>query len=167
MEATRCSGHCCKRFYIGLTWTEINENWSSYPDGAQIRDMLIPLPDPSLAELQESLDGEHYQVSSGHFYTCKNHDVVTGDCKVYETRPGMCRNYPNDMHCQFKACEMAEVFARKLAEQRENVRKYMPVAEFVTPYSDLDVEAVQLTLENPDVLANDNDTRAGNVADGT
>lgn len=39
----------------------------------------------------------------GHYYTCR-HLEANGDCGIYETRPQMCRNYPNGTACERIGC---------------------------------------------------------------
>ena len=45
--------------------------------------------------------------STGHYYACKNLSL-DGNCTIYETRPHMCRSYPNGHRCQFADCTLSE-----------------------------------------------------------
>jgi Fe-S-cluster containining protein len=131
-KMNRCTGHCCKRFYLPFSPTElqraaeytktywIGPDKSAVKDGwekgwiddtgkvhqrffdeiEQIADMAIFIEKVALNANHEPIDHE------AHWYTCKNFDVETGNCKVYETRPIMCRSFPNNPggHCGYKAC---------------------------------------------------------------
>lgn len=100
----RCTGDCCALFYIPYSVEEIQEGavtgrWGE--DSAMLADMLIPkdyVPERRDIELARW---------SGYTMTCKHFDG-TG-CTVYESRPGMCRRYPNDGRCFYKGCTFDEV----------------------------------------------------------
>lgn len=89
----RCGGQCCRRFPINFTPSELRGHYANAlelrrrgeenqwaRDMIMMARMLIPLgPDPFLGQ---------------PMYTCKHHDVESGLCGVYESRPKMCRDYP-------------------------------------------------------------------------
>lgn len=55
-----------------------------------------------------------------HWYGCR-HIQLDGNCGIYETRPDMCRKYPNHgMECQFEECTMST------EEQKKHQEKYWP-----------------------------------------
>ena len=102
----RCTGHCCRSFHLPYSPTELrryiiegeqhlNGRKHVY-DGLQILDMVMYLGWKPADE-----DGPPPQ---GHIYTCKNLNVETNDCTAYETRPGMCRDYPYNKPCRYQGC---------------------------------------------------------------
>lgn len=106
IETSRCSGGCCRKFSIaGHDYDYL----TTYMDRArkthtsaqlkaaiqeardehstiipEIYDMLIPLG------MTKYLDSEN----ETFMYTCKHHDPVSGDCKIYDSRPFMCIKFP-------------------------------------------------------------------------
>lgn len=87
MSDGRCTGHCCRRFPLTATYVEVKAaaevvkagGSDRYQDTVFIADMLIPL--------EPAADGKEY-------FTCRHHDVATGNCGVYESRPRLCREHP-------------------------------------------------------------------------
>lgn len=59
----------------------------------QIYDMVIPIEDK-----YEGKDGWI------RYFTCKNFDVTSGDCKIYEARPQMCKDLATKIECPFEGC---------------------------------------------------------------
>lgn len=95
----RCYGGCCRRIWLPFeTRAEIAS--SGDPDAAQIAAMLEPEADQFKAQ-----DGLPISMSKGLFYRCKNLDEETGNCTIYDTRPGMCRDFPNGYQCPVSSCE--------------------------------------------------------------
>lgn len=99
----RCTGHCCKRFrvadYTSLQvayWKEHGHEYDSpiKPDTQQVIDMIIDLGVPPTEDDDRAV------------FNCSNLDAATGDCKIYETRPKMCRSYPNGKPCRFEGCTL-------------------------------------------------------------
>lgn len=91
-ELARCTGHCCRSFFIPYSPAELMDRASqpgAGPEDMQIAQMVVPLPQP-------------VQLGVGSYYTCKHFDG-TG-CKIYETRPKMCSDYPYQSDCAFKDC---------------------------------------------------------------
>jgi hypothetical protein len=98
----RCTGHCCRRFPLPASLDDIrrrrnadvcppDEKWIQ--DGDKLAEMLIPL------------DGGTYSNGQPAFYfTCKHHDIASGDCTNYEQRPAMCRDYPYGRPCEHTDC---------------------------------------------------------------
>lgn len=95
--ADRCTGHCCKSFYLGYKPAELvslaeryeagRVNLDLAQDARQIAAMIVPV------------DGEENR------YSCIHHNADTGDCGIYLTRPRMCRDFPDDRPCPFVGCE--------------------------------------------------------------
>lgn len=118
----RCSGHCCKRFYLPLSPEQLQHEYDvstgATPDAVtrwnvqdlqKVHDMVIFL-DSDTAKQDLIVDGVRKREADeppAHYYTCKHHDAATGNCMNYEDRPNMCRDYPsygsND-RCQYKDC---------------------------------------------------------------
>ncbi len=100
----RCTGHCCKSFYLSHG-PETKDAWAwHFVDGAQITDMVIYLgrfskPPHEIArpELTEPPKGMR------HFYTCR-HLKPSGDCAIYASRPSMCRGFPYGHPCNYGGC---------------------------------------------------------------
>lgn len=131
----RCTGHCCKAFI--LPWltpseferrkklydsikTELNEKEKEelyvlnmieylgsdpikFPEASQ---KVIPINNFWQDKQRASFE-EDYR---SHYYTCKHHCSVTGNCLDYENRPNMCKIFPHntDMKwngaCIFRGC---------------------------------------------------------------
>lgn len=94
-EPSRCTGHCCRRFPLSAPFAYIHE-LAGKPDeheARQLVDMLIPL---GTAPDRAGKDRE--------YFTCRHHDVVTGDCGIYADRPRMCRDYPYEHACEQVEC---------------------------------------------------------------
>lgn len=104
-KGVTCPGWCCAAFYWPRTisWMRKHADKTMW-DGAQIRDMLIPLTPKQARERYERFSGTPTRAYKwkhrGHFFTCKNWDEETRLCKIYEDRPAMCRDYPYGQECQ-------------------------------------------------------------------
>lgn len=98
----RCSGHCCRRFALEKSPSELQSEYlqwkkdphSKHTPGIEtIANMVIPL--------KSSQNGKE------HLYTCK-HLQSNGDCGIYEVRPQMCRDFPLPKGCHFWSCTSDE-----------------------------------------------------------
>ena len=111
--SSRCTGHCCRRFYLPLSPTQIKGEAALVRLGgrsrfnpteiAKIADMVI-LVDQTPKPNNDSEYNRYHDDSVGYFYTCKHHNKDTGDCMNYENRPNLCRDYPYGGSCAFKGC---------------------------------------------------------------
>ena len=83
-----CVGDCCASFFLDEE-TQLGIMNGQEPDEQTIRVMLIPL------------DGE------GHF-TCRHWDPETKLCGIYESRPEMCRDFPDEGEggCDLPGCTL-------------------------------------------------------------
>lgn len=103
---SRCTGHCCRRFPLPISLEELRERQAQpnpgpgvvyarpkVQDGDYIADMLIALG-----------DGFHTNGEKCWYFTCRHHDVHTGNCLAYESRPAMCKDYPYGHPCQHDGC---------------------------------------------------------------
>lgn len=101
-EPKRCTGHCCKRFYLPLSPDQIKQARAEgrYTDIETIADMVIYLEYSNVSVTGETRD------EFGHYYTCKHFDAATNNCGIYERRPAMCYEYPYGKPCLYKECTM-------------------------------------------------------------
>lgn len=114
-EIQRCTGHCCKRFYLPHAPEIFKQEYQKYlvwkKDPSKPEPIIkeIDIIGPMLVYIGEgSVDVETNDFTLGktddYFYTCKHHDSITGDCKNYENRPEMCYSYPYSGVCVYKGC---------------------------------------------------------------
>lgn len=117
MKGDRCTGHCCKSFYLPHSPEELAENYRAWANreeidrnGRKIIDgiwLIAPmvrhlgLRQAPPASAKPPPAGHHYE--AGNYYACK-HLEKNGDCGIYAMRPRMCRDYPYGKACSFKAC---------------------------------------------------------------
>lgn len=93
----RCTGHCCRGFSLEHPLAEVKaeyERWKRNPSSAKlipdigtIAPMLIPL---GIFRGQE-------------LFTCR-HLAKEGNCRIYERRPRMCRDFPGPSPCPYRNC---------------------------------------------------------------
>lgn len=108
---SRCTGHCCEKFYLPYLYEEIqqrtkeNPNWViPHGDAAKIVEMIIPLTDVSTC-----MDGSPVKPGDeNHYYTCKWFDKESRNCTNYENRPALCSGYPYGKPCTIKNCTWSE-----------------------------------------------------------
>lgn len=125
----RCSGHCCKAFI--LPWLDHEQIALKREEAAihkneellAVLDMIIPLGDDprqfpeAIKKVVPTGNFDHLDNDYGykpHYYTCKYHCNVTGDCLNYENRPKLCRDFPENNYsssfvrwngaCEFGGC---------------------------------------------------------------
>ena len=118
-ETARCTGHCCRSFYLPFSPVEIKQHYyatlyreagnSLEPDEGQylvdfetIGDMVIPLG----YHERNPLFGDEAEVDgpdgAAWFYTCRHYR--DGDCSIYDKRPAMCEDYPYELECDYRDC---------------------------------------------------------------
>jgi len=86
----KCTGVCCKKFYVALDQETLKGYGEREGGDAHIlEDMLV-----YTGESVEINQGTAYQFTSW-YYTCNRWDESTGRCTRYNERPDMCRNYPD------------------------------------------------------------------------
>ncbi len=120
-EVGRCSGHCCQAFTLPLTpeyvdelksaaeGAERGEPWPSHlrrytdDDIAIVARMVRPL-----GRFPILTPAGHRFRSPLEWYACEHHDSESGDCKIYETRPRMCRDHPYGNTCNYVDCTRRE-----------------------------------------------------------
>lgn len=116
---TDCTGACCAVFYLS-EHRDTREEWPTrIKDGEFIADMVIPLTWPEARKRAERFGNTFTDAgrrSAGHLYTCRHWDEETRLCKSYETRPGLCRNYPYGDPCSLGQGCQAGCCATELSE---------------------------------------------------
>jgi len=100
MSGDRCTGHCCRCFSLPYGPDELATRKARIKDGEQIVAMVRYLG----RTVPPGMPHQRNESSSDHYYTCTNL-LANGDCGIYETRPGMCRNFPDDGPCPYPQCE--------------------------------------------------------------
>ena len=125
----RCRGECCKCFPMSVTLQDLKDSLlpdpkTTYSDAAYVVDMLIPLGKLTDSEVRERFGLTRLIKDRDEPYerfTCR-HLRENGDCGAYETRPQMCRSYPEEhmKSCLWKECQascsliqMAKAIAEK------------------------------------------------------
>lgn len=123
IETARCSGHCCKRFYLPLSPDELKQArvQGRYTDIETIADMVI-----FLEKSKMRVDGTEGP-EEGHYYTCRHFDEASGNCGIYERRPRMCSEYPYGAACKYKACTMQVEPMQGPAEKPWDIKYLSPV----------------------------------------
>ena len=108
----RCSGACCQGFGLpSPSYLAEHVNKIENGDGPMIMRMLVPRG-PSAIEN-----------CSRWVYDCRHFDVEKGECRVYDIRPTMCRDYPGLGECEIDGCTLIspDGIARRY---RERTRKF-------------------------------------------
>ena len=98
----RCTGHCCRGFALDQSYAQLQKEfaiWKENPQNSTIPQ--IELIAPMVIPVRSSSQFNEYT------YTCKNLDPA-GNCMVYESRPQMCRDFPDKKSCRFWNCTSDE-----------------------------------------------------------
>lgn len=106
IESERCTGHCCRRFYMEFSPQVLKEKYERWIEQGKPAYHDIGKVYPLLTFLGKSyigVDGIERQ-DSGYYYTCKAFDG--NGCTIYDDRPQMCSNYPYGDPCKYKQCTM-------------------------------------------------------------
>lgn len=121
MEAKRCTGDCCKVFSLPYTPEQLKEKFDN--NRLDKRDRQVPGMVIYLGQ-HEKYEGWPTTGLPEHLYTCKNFDRETNNCMVYETRPGMCSDYPYGTRCRYESCTgtHADVLVTRLLYKVRSVR---------------------------------------------
>jgi Fe-S-cluster containining protein len=135
----RCTGRCCESFTltgIGYTPGEIDAFLRMRAtDGVQIADMVIPLRRiVAGAEVPNGSQASCEPTGGGWVFTCKHFDLVNRDCGIYETRPGMCRDFPYGSRCEHgERCGWDAGREGLHPPPRAYYREWTPVHEIAEP----------------------------------
>lgn len=113
-QVERCTGHCCKNFTLPFSPMEMNfwhkvalrgrrKRWGE--DTFKVPPMLNFLYADKLVVNASKTPYQNKSEVARYHYSCKNYDDVTGNCKIYETRPSMCSSF-NDrgQNCTYRDC---------------------------------------------------------------
>lgn len=154
IEIQRCSGHCCSSFFLPIgpdvlarraEWhaarsmgEELPHDARLFHEGVQVAEMVECLGWFDANPVHRSLrDGAE---SGGFYYRCKNLSP-SGDCTIYDSRPDMCRGFPDYHHggmCEYAGC------TRRLDHQLVHVPR--PVDALVVT----NIDIVALTARRAD-----------------
>jgi Fe-S-cluster containining protein len=113
----RCTGGCCRAFVISGTYGEILRGYDAWLAGAKsstrhgggsmdiITDihLLATMLRPLGLFTENPATGRKYDKPTS-LYSCV-HLGESGDCEIYDRRPGMCRNYPYGGKCEVRGCQ--------------------------------------------------------------
>ena len=131
-EVSRCTGHCCEDFTLPFGPEEIRR-WKKRID-QDVEDIVFEnyLGEKGRYDLESSdlpmilnmvqfkrMDSQNINgrglkslrsqpsYNKGprlYHYTCNNYDSEKQLCIAYETRPEMCRSFPDNGPCHYKQC---------------------------------------------------------------
>lgn len=109
---SRCTGHCCKKFFLPYDPQGLQELKQRIlkndligkvdTDNLMVIDMVIPLGPLNGLDVNGDPINRSTTKTEGYYYTCKNYK--DGNCTVYETRPYVCSDYPYSELCRYKTC---------------------------------------------------------------
>lgn len=135
-EKVRCTGHCCRAFFLPYSYEQLQ---AKKADGSlrardeQVPDMVIPLGQYENLPVELKAIVPPGSDSNDHYYTCKNYDTATGNCKVYETRPHMCSDYPYGSSCKYMGCTRKTECDRASMDQLS--KEIKAVEQVLKPYA--------------------------------
>lgn len=151
----RCTGHCCKAFILPwLTPSEMNERKKLYESGERkpdsehnkeelyILNMIeylgsdsnnFPEANQKVIPIDNFLHDKQYmnsdEIYKSHYYTCKHHCNVTGNCLDYENRPNLCRSFPNQNKwngaCEFRGCTKRYSLIEMIQYQYNKIKHFI------------------------------------------
>lgn len=141
----RCTGHCCRLFFAPITPAKIKRcleeldkfpRRDPWPSGLTlpvnyetILDMLIPdrpVVEGGRPPGQKTQKFSKWAAEDGYLYRCKHFDEESHDCRIYDRRPQMCREYPYGNPCDFDGCTYAPEKPVKMKEfEDEDCEKEM------------------------------------------
>jgi len=113
----RCTGHCCRHFFLDYTIEDLQAMLDPSKDVRRCEDceiiarMVIP------AEVPDHLKGEK-GCEPEYCFTCR-HLLPNNDCLIYHARPKMCRNYPYGKNCKYPRCTYTGLGEEYESEENE------------------------------------------------
>ncbi len=142
MTINRCTGHCCRSFYLPFSPKELREaydRWYASQTGYPVHKTTTEPKDQRLyqdihlvAPMVEHLgkfrknplgtvNDDGFGKERRHYYRCKLFDPKAKRCTIYEIRLRMCREYPYGNKCNYRGCTWKKVKAKRLTakERRE------------------------------------------------
>lgn len=112
----RCTGHCCRGFALERSYAEIQEEYRKWKVDPKSADILqVEIIAPMIIPLSSNDRFREYT------YACKNLGA-NGDCTIYERRPQMCRDFPDERGCRFWKCTAQESIYKDLGLWRKVLR---------------------------------------------
>lgn len=150
LNESRCTGHCCRKFSIGVSpglapsdLHNIHLNNGIFPetgkpilDFDKIYNMLIYIG--TIKKNSEEFKRLHASYAKppkdpegfNHYYTCKHLNNETGDCMNYENRPSMCRMHPTygefGRFCDYADCTWDQVNEVAFNKFIEDYKQFNP-----------------------------------------
>lgn len=100
-ESKRCTGHCCRCFWLPYPPAVLKKRAKTIEDGKKILDMVIYLGRFNRHPLFKKGEGPAGRLS--YYYSCR-HLQLNGDCGNYKNRPRMCVEYPYNSPCDYTSC---------------------------------------------------------------
>ena len=99
---SRCTGHCCRVVYVDISPERLkNVVEKESEENKQISEMLEPL-----GKTTWYMDPNN---NDTYAYRCKNFDSLSQCCKIYNSRPYLCREHPTantDFECHYDGCTL-------------------------------------------------------------
>jgi len=106
-EISRCTGHCCEKFTLPYTPSELRKIYEGRGKG-EIGGATVDIDWKEAQQIILMVKSimNDYTPKNPRLYTCRNFDVTTRNCKIYDHRPRMCRNFPYGKKCPNKECTL-------------------------------------------------------------
>lgn len=138
IQTHKCSGHCCKVFYLPYSFDEMNHfkrlsslgktKEEKVKDLFKIANLIIPVRAESCKTyaIENSLIYSSSRKSSHmynvmYYYTCKNYDAIKHKCLDYENRPSMCSKYPYMRQCYYRDCTLKYIHVPTIETIRRKI----------------------------------------------
>lgn len=118
-EGKRCTGHCCKKVGLGLSPEQVHARWKKVATSEYEIDPADEefLQIASMLVFQRKKDDVDW-----YYYSCRNHDPVSGNCMIYGDRPThMCAAYPYGGSCKYDGCTAGFVPEEKEIVEKEDM----------------------------------------------
>lgn len=100
---SRCTGHCCKSFWLPISPIEFSFLEKKVKLGKPIKWNL-----EEFKKVSQMVVFQRPHEKGGYRYTCKYFNKESGNCANYENRPNMCRDYPYGNKCKYRGCTLED-----------------------------------------------------------
>lgn len=105
IEIQRCTGDCCRKFSLPFTPKELRDLFTGRKKHkyniAEMKQIVLMVKFLETSRIH--VNGKVVE-NDIQYYTCRNLNKETGDCKIYEHRPRMCSSYPYKRKCEYPGC---------------------------------------------------------------